>query len=367
MNDDKKDIKKGSQCDHVSAVKPSLTAKKKSIDATLPFADEAKEEERARDSDSSHGQVFDEKEHVDHKAGRGTKFSYQDSSKVAVEHEEPAPPQTLPGAVAVGARDRASPSAEATNNEWNVEESHGISQQPLAIPGIEGGQQETVNATLVDEIETFMPATIMTATVTAIDTEAEAKAQRHRGMINIMVSCAFTSLVAIVAVVLAVVLTQNNKPNNPTLVPTSYVPDNQTLAPTFVIPSTPLYLFLSNNSFDNGVALLTNGTPQQQAMVWLESEKGTSEIMNDTELLQIYALVTLYYATSGDQWLNRGSNDQVSGRSFWLLSIDNYCDWFGLKCDANRSQVISMNLTNNTLMGFIPPEIGRLSSLGKLT
>ena len=325
----------------------------------MPFADEAKEEERARDSDSSHGQVFDEKEHVDHKAGRGSNFSYQDSSKVAVEHEEPAPPQTLPGAVAVGARDRASTSAEATNNEWNVEESHGISQQPLAIPGIEGGQQETVNATLVDEIETFMPATIMTATVTAIDTEAEAKAQRHRGMINIMVSCAFTSLVAIVAVVLAVVLTQNNKPNNPTLVPISYVPDNQTLAPTFVIPSTPLFLFLSNNSFDNGTALLTNGTPQQQAMVWLESEKGTSEIMNDTELLQIYALATLYYATSGDQWFNSGS--------LWLLSTDNYCDWFGLKCDANRSQVISMNLTNNTLMGFIPPEIGRLSSLGKLT
>ena len=358
MNDDKKDIKKGSQCDHVSAVKPSLTAKKKSIDATLPFADEAKEEERARDSDSSHGQVFDEKEHVDHKAGRGTKFSYQDSSKVAVEHEEPAPPQTLPGAVAVGARDRASPSAEATNNEWNVEESHGISQQPLAIPGIEGGQQDTVNATPVDEFETFMPATILIDIVTAIDTEAEAKAQRHRGMINIMVSCAFTSLVAIVAVVLAVVLTQNNKPNNPTLVPTSYVPDNQTLAPTFVIPSTPLYLFLSNNSFDNGVALLTNGTPQQQAMVWLESEQGTGEIMNPG-LLQIYALATLYYATSGDQWFNSGS--------LWLLSTDNYCDWFGLKCDANRSQVISMNLTNNTLMGFIPPEIGLLSSLGKLT
>ena len=359
MNDDKKDIKKGSPGDHVSAHKPDLTAKKKSIDASLPFADEAKEEERARDSVSSHGKTFDEKGHVDHKAGRGSKISYQDSSKVAVEHEEPAPSLTLPGAIAVGARDRASPNAEATNNEWNVEESYGISHQPLAIHASEEGQQETVNATPVDEIETFMPATIMTATVTAIDTEAEAKAQRHRSMINIMVSCGFTSLVAIVAVVLAVVLTQNNKPNSPTLVPTSYAPDNQTLAPTFVIPSTPLFLFLSNNSFDNGTALLTNGTPQQQAVVWLESEKGTSEIMNDTELLQIYALATLYYATSGEQWFNNGS--------LWLLSIDNYCDWFGLKCDANRSQVISMNLTNNNLMGFIPPEIGLLSSLGKLT
>ena len=54
MNDDSKDIKKGSQCDHVSAQKPSLTAKKKSIDASVTFSGEAKEEERARDLDPSH-------------------------------------------------------------------------------------------------------------------------------------------------------------------------------------------------------------------------------------------------------------------------------------------------------------------------
>ena len=363
MNNDSKEAKKGNQYDHVRSVKPSGTAKQKSDYASrVPFADEAKEEERARDSDSSHGQVFDEKEHVDHKAGRGTKFSYQDSSKVAVEHEEPAPPQTLPGAVAVGARDRASTSAEATNNEWNVEESHGISQQPLAIPGIEGGQQETVNATLVDEIETFMPATIMTATVTAIDTEAEAKAQRRRSMINIMVSCGLTSLVAIVAAVVAVVLT-GNKSGNETVAPFT---SNPTSIPPSPSPTSALFSLLSKTSFDKGAALLTDGSPQQQAMIWLESEPGTAEIMDtDDKLLQIYALVTLYYATSGDQW-HQDFNDQFNSRSIWLFSIDNYCDWFGLKCDANRSQVISMNLTNNTLMGFIPPEIGLLSSLGKL-
>jgi len=54
MNDDSKDIKKGSQCDHVSAQKPSLTAKKKSIDASVTFSGEAREEERARDLDPSH-------------------------------------------------------------------------------------------------------------------------------------------------------------------------------------------------------------------------------------------------------------------------------------------------------------------------
>jgi len=213
MNDDTKDIKKGSPGDHVSAHKPSPTAQKKGIDASLPFADEAKEEERAQDSDSSHGEVQHvEKEHVDHKAGRGSNISYQDSSKV-VEHEEPAHTPTYPGAIAVRGRDRARPSAEVTNNEWNVEESHGIGQQPLAIHGIEEGQhqQEAVYATLVDECPTSMRTTMA-----AVDIEAEVKAQRHRSMINIMISCGLTSLVAIVVVVLAVVLTQNNKPNNPT-------------------------------------------------------------------------------------------------------------------------------------------------------
>ena len=355
MNDDSKDIKKGSPSDQISAHKPSLTAQKKGIDASLPFADEAKEDERVLDSDSSHDRDIHEKELFDHKAGRGHNISFQDSSKVVVEHEEPASPPH-PGAVAVGGRDHASPNNEVTNNEWNEEESHGIGQQPLTIHGIEEGQhqQEAVYATLVDECPTSMRTTMA-----AVDIEAEVKAQRHRSMINIMISCGLTSLVAIVVVVLAVVLTQNNKPNNPT----SSVPDNQTLAPTFVIPSTPLLLFLSNKSFDNGAALLTNGTPQQQAMVWLESEKGTSETMYTDKLLQIYALVTLYYATSGDQWLNRGSNDD-SGRSLWLFSTYNYCEWFGLKCDADRIQ--ELNLQNNALNGSIPPEIGLLSSLGKL-
>jgi hypothetical protein len=142
MNDDSKDIKKGSQSDHVSAHKPSPTAQKKGIDASLPFADEAKEEERARDSDSSHGEVQHVvKEHVDHKAGRGSNISYQDSSKV-VEHEEPASPPH-PGAVAVGGRDHASPNDEVTRDEWNVEESYGIGQsEDATIPVVAPPQQQ---------------------------------------------------------------------------------------------------------------------------------------------------------------------------------------------------------------------------------
>jgi hypothetical protein len=140
---------------------------------------------------------------------------------------------------------------------------------------------------------------------------------------------------------------------------------NPTSVPPSPSPTSVLFSLLSKTSFDKGAALLTDGSPQQQATIWLESEPGTTEIM-DTELLQIYALVTLYYATSGDQWLNQGTKDQFNSRS-WLFSIHNYCDdWSGLTCN-NVGQVISIDLTNNTLLGSIPPEIGLLSRLGKLT
>jgi hypothetical protein len=135
---------------------------------------------------------------------------------------------------------------------------------------------------------------------------------------------------------------------------------NPTSVPPSPSPTSVLFPFLSENSFDNGAALLTDGSPQQQAMIWLESEQGTAEIM-DTELLQIYALVTLYYAT-----FNQGYNDQFKSRSSWLFSINNYCEWFGLTCNADKSQLLKMNLTSYTLMGSIPPEIGYLSNLLEL-
>ena len=348
MNNDSKEAKKGNQYDHVRSVKPSGTAKQKSDYASrVSFADEATEEERARDSESSHGEDINGKEYVNHRAGPAPNILQEDSPAV-VEHEEPgAPPQTLPGAVAVGGSGHARSSA---NDEWSLVESEGIIQQPLAMHSIEGSQQEAVNATLVDD-----SAPVRFTTVTAIDAEAEAKAQRRRSMINIMVSCGLTSLVAIVAAVVAVVLTRN-KSGNETVAPFT---SNPTSVPPSPSPTSALFSILSKNSYDDGAALLTDGSPQQQAMSWLESEPGTAEIM-DTVLLQIYALVTLYYATSGDQWLNQGTKDQFNSRSSWLFSINNYCEWSGLTCNAN---LMTLNLENNTLKGTLPREIGLLTNL----
>ena len=156
MKEDSKEVKKGSQYDHVRSVKPSGTAKQKSDYASrVSFADEAKEEERARDSESSHGEDINGKEYVNHRAGPAPNILQEDSPAV-VEHEEPgAPPQTLPGAVAVGGSGHARSSAD---DEWSLEESQGISQQPLAMHSIEGGQHEAVSAILVDESAPDIPA-----------------------------------------------------------------------------------------------------------------------------------------------------------------------------------------------------------------
>jgi len=127
MKNDSKDNKRGSPGDHVRAHKPSLTAHNKSIDAILPFADEAKEDEQVQ------------KECGDHKAGQRHNITYHVSSKeVVVEHEELAPP-THPGAVAVGGSGYARSSSE---NERFLYESYGIGEQPLAIHGVEEGQHQ---------------------------------------------------------------------------------------------------------------------------------------------------------------------------------------------------------------------------------
>ena len=204
--------------------------------------------------------------------------------------------------------------------------------------------ETTLNATLFEE----SPSLVL-ASATLLDTGVEEKYQRPHRMINIMVSYEKTIVFSNLAVVVAVKLTQKKPESN-----------QETLTPTSS-PTTKLYKTLEENSFDDGFALSTDGSPQQLAAEWLESKSGASKL-TDGGLLQIYALATLYHATSGDQWKNYGPN-QISDSLSWLSSIF-YCDWGGLICSEDKSRIISLELYNNTLKGSIPAEIGHLSSLG---
>ena len=261
------------------------------------------------------------------------------------DYEVPPATASIPGVIAVRGLGRATrANSETTTESWIANFSPAITHAPHNAHEIEEGQTETtLNATLVEE----SPSVVL-ASATLLDTVADEKDQRPHRMINIMVSCGIAIVISIVAVVVAVKLTQKKPESNQTLTPTSS-------------PTTKLHKTLEENSFDDGFALSTDGSPQQLAAEWLESKSGASKL-TDGGLLQIYALATLYHATSGDQWKNYGPN-QISDSLSWLSSIF-YCDWGGLICSEDKSRIISLELYNNTLKGSIPAEIGHLSSLG---
>ena len=66
------------------------------------------------------------------------------------------------------------------------------------------------------------------------------------------------------------------------------------------------------------------------------------------------ALVTLYNAANGPNWTNS-----------WDLTQP-VSTWFGIILDTGGCNVIEVNLYNNNLSGFLPPEIGDLNSLDRL-
>ena len=64
------------------------------------------------------------------------------------------------------------------------------------------------------------------------------------------------------------------------------------------------------------------------------------------------ALVAIYNATNGPNWVNRAN---------WL-SDDPLGEWYGVTTDGG-GRVTRLNLDNNQLIGGIPPELGNLSEL----
>ena len=70
------------------------------------------------------------------------------------------------------------------------------------------------------------------------------------------------------------------------------------------------------------------------------------------------ALVALYNATDGNNWVNKIGWNPTGAPG------DNPCGWFGVTCSGNR--VTELNLQNNDLTGSLPNNIGNLSALVSL-
>jgi hypothetical protein len=128
-------------------------------------------------------------------------------------------------------------------------------------------------------------------------------------------------------------------------------------APT---PTENLIQFLTRTLTTDG-SLGTSGTPQNDALLSLQTNfpdlVPTNGDDDRLQISQIYSLNTLYFSTNGTSWKN--SNNWASATF--------PCDspWFGVTC--NGKTVVSLNLTDNDLLGPLPSEIQGLSNLGMLS
>ena len=114
-------------------------------------------------------------------------------------------------------------------------------------------------------------------------------------------------------------------------------------------------------AFDNGIALRETGSAQNTAFEWLVSSNTNPQDLGSAEVIQTYALATLFYSTNGNNW-ERLDN--------WLASDVNVCFWYSTAgsdacaVDADGSyELTQLSLNNNNLNGQLPLEIGHLASV----
>jgi hypothetical protein len=109
-------------------------------------------------------------------------------------------------------------------------------------------------------------------------------------------------------------------------------------------------------SFDNGTALQTPLTPQNNALNWLANNNTNLDSYSNAKKIQRYALATLFFSTNGASW-----NDN----STWMSDEDE-CLWYnsGLSVCTNGSVEV-LDLLSNNLVGTIPNELALLTNMSE--
>ncbi len=95
---------------------------------------------------------------------------------------------------------------------------------------------------------------------------------------------------------------------------------------------------------------LNSCNPQNQALVWLASDEGTT-----TDLRQRYTYALLFTLWNGPGWAKRDK---------WLSS-DDECTWYGLDCN-DQGEVINITFTSNNVLVDLPPVAALLSNVESL-
>lgn len=251
----------------------------------------------------------------------------------------PPPRQTQPGAVRVPGPD---------SDNINDDGGYSVSNATVSTNRID--PNNPVSAELIDEdkerrrIQEEIDREVAERERERIDQEreipeAEVVTEKNLFSTRVKILSFAVVLLAIIAIVLGTVLTRET----PTPLSKEVLED---------------YALLSSVSFDNGTALLTPSTPQNNALLWLANNANRNTYSNETKI-QRYALAVLYYSTNGNGWDNKGG---------WMSDGDE-CNWYNREVEApcKDGALVELAMDSNNLVGTIPNELALLSdSLGKL-
>jgi hypothetical protein len=117
---------------------------------------------------------------------------------------------------------------------------------------------------------------------------------------------------------------------------------------------------------DDG-SLTKPGTPQNSAFTTLSTtnpELDPNKPADQVQIIQRYALNTLYYATSGEGWVNK----KLWASASPLCGADEETSWHGVACAQEGNQIVEkVTLAGNDLIGALPSELRGLSVLSKLS
>jgi hypothetical protein len=235
------------------------------------------------------------------------------------------------------------------------------SNQP-AMLSMFNNEQQLAQATLVSE-----PSHLNLPQASEVDiaqVEANAAAKRCQAMKRTFYFIA-SGILSVVGVTLllffllrgrmseSVVLGTANNPDAP-LVTTSLEDQIQSLLPDYTLAATR-----------------DAESPQYLAFQWtLNDTAASGDSYSDWQIVQRFALATLYYATGGDDWLNNTN---------WLNHSVHECLWFSMEKyglptyhykannPCNDGVFQHLWLWSNNLEGEVPPELLLLTSLQSIS
>ena len=131
--------------------------------------------------------------------------------------------------------------------------------------------------------------------------------------------------------------------------------------------------WLLQASGEGSLALTTS--PQHLAACWiLYTDHRSQKRSNKADLLQRYALATLYYATTRSNSVNwdwEMTHDEPAARAvkgYWMSPSKHECSWYGVKCQSTipmvtRQKIVGLTLGWLKLDGLVPRELGLLTEL----